>query len=125
LSEFLIGSQFLAPLTFAEVAAFSFCTIELTDKARTGGERRCVRFVPMFLQVSAMFCAVLYLSTRQVSLPIAVFVGSAYPARWDTLPQRRALIWKDSKNGYYDTWRAAGKPAFFIWPLCQTPHMVA
>lgn len=39
---------------------------------------------------------------------VEVFFGFAYLGKWDTLPQRRALIWKDSIHGYTTTGIAAG-----------------
>ena len=39
------------------------------------------------------------------------------------LPNEGRFIWKDSIDGYFETGNAAGKPAFLLWPLRQTPHM--
>ena len=50
--------------------------------------------------VPESFCKSLHLATRQVPLPIAVFNEGTYGNRWDTLPQRRAIICEDTSDGY-------------------------
>ncbi len=39
---------------------------------------------------------------------VAPGAGGLYPRPWDTPPQRGALIWKGSIDGYFDTGNAAG-----------------
>jgi hypothetical protein len=58
-----------------------------------------------------------------VHFSIAEIRAPLYLRQWDTLPQRRAHICEDTSNGYDETGNAAGKSAFFFWPLCQTPRL--
>lgn len=60
-----------------------------------------------------------------VIFPVVKAPEPLYLRRWDTPPQRGALIWKDSINDDDETGIAAGQSAVFLWPLCQNPHILA
>ena len=64
---------------------------------------------------------------RRYSLIFSVVKAAEpfYLQRWDTPPQRGALIWKDSINDDDETGIAAGKSAVFLWPMRQNPHILA
>ena len=55
--------------------------------------------------------------------PCPIVLSGLMAVHGTPLPNEGRISGRISFDGYEKTGYAAGKPAFFIWPLRQTPHM--